>query len=171
MAGQGTCGLEITQQIKAADSSLDALLVCCGGGGLTAGICVAMQELSPNTHIFAVEPHQFDDHARSLASGQRQINKHPSGSICDALLAPTPGVLTFAVNEHLLHDVLTVTDEEVRQALKVAFATLKLVLEPGGAAALAAFLSNKLPSNYKNVGIVLTGGNVDPQAFQQFILD
>ena len=127
MAGQGTCGLEVAQQAKANNTPLDALLVCCGGGGLSAGICVAMQELSPNTHIYAVEPHEFDDHARSLASGKRESNQNMSGSICDALLAPTPGEITFAVNQQLLHDVLTVTDREVRQALRVAFETLKLV--------------------------------------------
>ena len=169
IAGQGTCGLEFAQQCSALGVSLDHLLVCCGGGGLIAGSSVAFKALSPHTEIYSIEPAGFDDHARSLKSGKRERNDPGARSICDALLAPQPGSLTFPINRELLTGGLSVTDDEVRAAMRYAFSTLKIVTEPGGAVALAALLSRKLPVGGKTVGIVISGGNVDPTLFADAI--
>ena len=169
IAGQGTCGLEFAQQCSALDVSLDQLLVCCGGGGLIAGMSVAFKAVSPHTEIYSVEPAGFDDHVRSLKSGQRESNDPGARSICDALLAPEPGALTFPINRALLTGGLSVTDDEVRAAMQYAFSTLKIVAEPGGAVALAAVLSRKLPVGGKTVGVVISGGNVDPALFADVI--
>ncbi|MEM9386623.1 MAG: threonine/serine dehydratase [Pseudomonadota bacterium] len=165
IAGQGTVGLELFQDLTSQGEQVDALLVCCGGGGLIAGCALAAQALSPHTHLFAVEPAHYDDHARSLQSGQREEANTRQASICDALLAPRPGALTFAVNQPRLRGGLVVTEDEVRNAMRYAFTRLKLVVEPGGAVALAALLSDKLDAAYERVAIVLSGGNVDPRLF------
>ena len=169
IAGQGTCGLEVAAQTQALGVSLDVLLVCCGGGGLIAGTALAMRELSPQTKIYSVEPAEFDDHARSLQSGKRERNPPQARSICDALLAPEPGALTFPINKQLLSGGLSVTDGEVKAAMRYAFSTLKLVVEPGGAVALAALLADKLDVRGQTVGIVLSGGNVDPALFRDIL--
>ena len=169
IAGQGTCGLEFARQCSALDVCLDQLLVCCGGGGLIAGSSVAFNELSPHTEIYSVEPAGFDDHVRSLESGKREKNDPDARSICDALLAPDPGALTFPINRAFLTGGLCVTDDEVRAAMRYAFSTLKLVAEPGGAVALAAVLSRKLPVTGKTIGVVISGGNVDPTLFADII--
>ena len=169
IAGQGTAGLELAEQTAAAGATLDILLVCCGGGGLIAGVASAFAALSPRTRIYSVEPEGFDDTARSLKSGVRERNAPGARSICDALLSPTPGELTFAVNRALLAGGLVVSDEEVRAAMRHAFRRLKLAVEPGGAAALAALLSKKLDVRGKSVGVVLTGGNVDPATFADIV--
>ena len=161
IAGQGTVGLELLQDAE----PLDAMLVCCSGGGLVAGCALAVEGLQANTAVFAVEPLEFNDHQRSLHNGARERIEPGSTSICDALLAPTPGELTFAINQRLLAGGLAVSDEEVLLAMAFAFEHLKLVLEPGGAVALAALLSGKVPDHYRSVGIVLSGGNVDPAVF------
>lgn len=171
IAGQGTCGLEIAEQARDAGLTLDTLLVCCGGGGLVAGISAAMRIESPATRTFSVEPADFDDHARSLVSGQRESNAADARSICDALLAPEPGAMTFAINRQTLAGGLAVTDAEVRAAMRFAFAELKLVVEPGGAVALAALLAGKLDVGGQTVGIVISGGNVDPGLFAAIIAD
>ena len=165
IAGQGTVGFEVFNDIAQANEKLDALLVCCSGGGLVAGCALAAEGLSPDTAVFTVEPEGFDDNARSLLSGERERNPSSSGSICDALLAPIPGELTFNINKRLLAGGLVVTEAEVEHAMRVAFAELKLVLEPGGAVALAAVLAGKLPPQYQRVGVVLSGGNVDPELY------
>jgi len=165
IAGQGTVGLEIIAQAAALETSLDALLVSCGGGGLIAGCALAFAEGSPATQLFAVEPEQFDDTRRSLAAGRRLSNDPAARSICDALLVETPGRLTFAINRRYLAGGLTVSDEEVRAAMAYAFHTLKLVVEPGGVVTLAAILADKLPVAGRTMGIVLSGGNVDPSLF------
>jgi len=165
IAGQGTCGLEIARQSLAAGRVPDTVLICCGGGGLAAGSALALKHLLPNTEIVAVEPEGFDDHARSLAEGRRVTNPLGGSSICDALLAPTPGALTFAVNRSRLAGGVAVSDDEVRAAVVYAFATLKLVVEPGGAVCLAALLAGKVPMAGRRVAIVLSGGNVDPDTF------
>lgn len=169
MAGQGTCGLEIFQQSKSCDVTLDALLTCCGGGGLTAGVASTFAALSPATHIYAVEPYDFNDHQRSLEAGQRVEINPENRSICDALLAPTPGQLTFPINQSLLTEVLSVTDEQVIEAIHFAFTELKLVVEPGGAVALAAVLAGKLNPTYQQIGLILSGGNVDPNQMADYL--
>lgn len=161
IAGQGTVGLELLQDAEPPD----AMLVCCSGGGLVAGCALAVEGLQANTAVFSVEPSEFNDHQRSLRNGMRESIEPGSTSICDALLAPTPGELTFAINQRLLAGGLAVSDEEVLLAMAFAFEHLKLVLEPGGAVALAALLSGKVPDHYRSVGIVLSGGNVDPSVF------
>ncbi len=166
VAGQGTCGLELLRQARALEATPDALLVCCGGGGLTAGISLAARSLSPQTEIYAVEPEGFDDTARSLASGSRERNRPEARSICDALLSPSPGELTFQINRRLLSGALAVSDAEAEQAMAFAFARLKLVVEPGGAVALAAVLSGKVKTRDRTTAIVLSGGNVDPATLQ-----
>ena len=144
-------------------------MVCCGGGGLTAGCALAGEALSSETDFFAIEPEGYDDHLRSLESGVRQKADTSQRSICDALLSPEPGELTFQINQRLLKGVLVVTEDEVRDAMRYAFRVLKLVVEPGGAVALAALLSGKLPETYQRVGIMMSGGNVDPGLFAEII--
>lgn len=169
IAGQGTVGLELLQDVAANGESLDALLICCGGGGLSAGCALVASEISRTTDVFTVEPKGFDDYAKSLASGERQRIEMPVVSICDALLTPEPGKLTFAINQHRIKQGLVVSDAEVVAAVRFAFRVLKLVVEPGGAVALAALLSGKLPRHYERVGIILSGGNVDPATFSQLL--
>jgi threonine dehydratase len=169
IAGQGSCGLEIARQAAAQGWRVDALLTCCGGGGLTAGSALAMRALSPATEIYTVEPEGFDDHARSIAEGHR-VSNYPGGrSFCDALLAPTPGELTFEINRKLLAGGIAVSDAEVRQAMAFAFRVLKLIVEPGGAVCLAAVLAGKLDLHGRTVAITMSGGNVDPETFCEAI--
>lgn len=167
IAGQGTLGLEMHAQLEEADVALDSLLVCCGGGGLIAGVSLAFQHLSPATRLYAVEPEAFDDHARSLRAGTRVSNPPGGSGLCDALLAPTPGELTWEINRHTLAGGLTVSDAEVYSAMRFGFRDLKLVAEPGGAAALAALLSRKLDFSGQRVGVVITGGNVDSHVYRE----
>lgn len=165
IAGQGTVGLEVVAQAAEQGAQLDALLLPCGGGGLTAGCGIALAATSPLTEVIPVEPQGFDDTARSLAEGRRLRNALMTGSICDALLTPEPGQITFAVNKHLVKRGLVVSDDEVRAAMAFAFSTLKLVVEPGGAVALAAVLAGKFDITGRTAAIVLSGGNVDPALF------
>ncbi|MDO7834292.1 threonine/serine dehydratase [Sphingobium sp. HBC34] len=165
IAGQGTTGLEIMEQAAAADAQIGQVLVCCGGGGLVAGIATAIRDIAPSVAIYAVEPAEFDDTARSLASGRRETVRAGALSICDALMAPSPGALTFPINQALLAGGLSVTDDEVGAAMRFAFETLKLVVEPGGAVALAALLHDKAPHSDTPVAIVLSGANVDAAAY------
>jgi len=162
IAGQGTLALELFADAAAAGLSLDALIVCCGGGGLIAGCALAASGISPATKIYAAEPAGWDDTARSLASGRRETNDMRGSPFCDALLTPTPGELTFSINRRLVTAGFAVTDDEVRAAIRFAFQHLKLVAEPGGAVALAALLASKYDAAKKTVGIVLSGGNVNP---------
>jgi len=165
IAGQGTVGLELAAQATEAAATLDAVLCCCGGGGLIAGIALALERLSPATHVYAVEPAGFDDTARSLEAGKRVANAPGARSICDALLGPTPGEITFPINRRLLDGGLVVDDAAAERAMAFAFTTLKLVVEPGGAVALAAALSSGFDCRGKTVAVVLTGGNVDRETF------
>ncbi len=171
IAGQGTCGLELAESAAERGAHLDAVLICCGGGGLTAGCALAIHELSPKTALHTVEPFGFDDTARSLAAGELVANEPGAETICDALLSPVPGQLTFAVNRPLLSRGLVVTDQEVMAAMSYAFRVLKLVLEPGGAVTLAALLGGKLDCRGKTIAIVLSGGNVDPTVFAKAIAE
>jgi threonine dehydratase len=165
IAGQGTCGLEIARQADALGAVPEQALVCCGGGGLIAGTALALEALAENCSVYCVEPEGFDDTRRSLNAGERVAVDVPARSICDALLAPMPGEITFALNRRLLSGGLTVSDAEVRQAMTFAFRHLKLVVEPGGAVALAALLSGKIEARERTTALVLSGGNVDPALF------
>ncbi len=165
IAGQGTAGLEIAQQLKTCEAQADVLLCPTSGGGLTAGIALAMKTLSPTTELYGVEPAGFDDYARSLAVGHRVKNTAQSGSLCDALLTPEPGEMTFAINQPRLAGVLAVTDEEALAAVAFAFMHLKLAVEPGGAVALAALLSGKIKLEGRTAVLVASGGNIDPEVF------
>jgi threonine dehydratase len=169
IAGQGTCGLEIVTDARARDVVLDHMLVNCSGGGLLAGVALAFSELSPTTQLHAVEPEGFDDYGRSLRSGKREKNAAASGSICDALLSISPGEMTFAMNRSRVADGFVVSETEVKQAMRFAFENLKLVIEPGGAAGLAAILSGKIDAKGKTIGIIASGGNVDPAQFAQIL--
>lgn len=165
IAGQGTVGLEMAEQAWHRGIRFDAALVCCGGGGLIAGCATALCDRVPGIEVWSVEPDGYDDTARSLQAGQRVGNEAPAGTMCDALLAPMPGEITFTINRRLLAGGLSLSDEEVAQAMRLAFRHLKVVVEPGGAVALAAALSGKFDCRGKTVGIVLSGGNVDPTLF------
>ncbi|MGH6942647.1 MAG: pyridoxal-phosphate dependent enzyme, partial [Geminicoccaceae bacterium] len=162
---QGTVGLEIAEQAREAGARLDAALVPCGGGGLTAGSALALAELCPGIELRSVEPEGFDDTARSLVAGVRQENSSEASSFCDALLAPMPGELTFALNRRLLAGGIAVGDAEVERAMALAFRDLKVVVEPGGAVALAAVLARRFDARGRTVAVVLSGGNVDPGLF------
>jgi threonine dehydratase len=165
VAGQGTIGLEIARQSKARDATPAVVLAPCGGGGMIAGCATALAALIPGVEIYAVEPADFDDTARSLAAHRRFSNPPGRKTICDALMGPTPGELTFAINDRLLAGGLAVTDREVQAAMAFAFRVLKLVVEPGGAVALAAVLSRKIDLRGRTTAIVCSGGNVDPATF------
>jgi threonine dehydratase len=165
LTGQGTAGIEIVEQARAAGATLDAVAAPCSGGGLSTGIALAVKGLSPSTSVHAGEPAGFDDLARSLVAGTKQTNAKLSGSICDALLAPTPGDVTFPLAQKLLAPGLVVTDDEVLDAMETAFREYKIVVEPGGAVALAAALTGKLPVKGRSVAVVCSGGNVDHATF------
>jgi threonine dehydratase len=169
IAGQGTVGLELMQQAKVLGVTPEAVLVCCSGGGLVSGIALAVKAANPETEVRTVEPAGFDDMARSLASGKRERNAAMTGSICDALLQPTPGEITFAIARANLAPGLVVTDDEARAAVRFAFNELKLVVEPGGAVALAAILSGRLPVKGRIVAAVLSGGNIDPAMMAEIL--
>lgn len=169
IAGQGTVGLEIAEQLAELGCVPDAVLVPCSGGGLVAGIATAIRHHFPDTQIYAVEPEGFDDTARSLASGVRETANSKAKSICDALLVPTPGQLTFTINQQLLRGGYKVTDAMVQKAMAFAFLQEKLVVEPGGAVALAAILNRVDDFSGKTVVAVLSGGNVDPATFSTAI--
>lgn len=169
IAGQGTTGLELAKEAERRKAVLDDVLVCCSGGGLTAGIALALEALSPATRVYSVEPEEFDDTARSLKAGVRQSNARMSGSICDALLTPMPGELTFAINRPRLAGGLVVSEDEVRHAMRYAFEVLKLVIEPGGAVALAAVLAGKIATQGRVIGVIASGGNVDAGLFARIV--
>ncbi|MCP4299101.1 MAG: threonine/serine dehydratase [Gammaproteobacteria bacterium] len=167
IAGQGTVGLEIAEQSIEMNLPVEQVLVCCGGGGLTAGSAIALQARLPDVSVHTVEPEDFDDTARSLELGERVCVDDSARSICDALQAHTPGKLTFEINRRLLGVGLTVSDDEVREAMRFAFRHLKLVVEPGGAVALAAVLAGKIDTQGKTTAVVLSGGNVDNELFAE----
>lgn len=162
IAGQGTVGLEIVRQAEAIGARLDAVLVPCSGGGLATGIALAVKESLPACEIVTVEPEGFDDFARSLAAGRRLSNPAATGSIADALMAAEPGRITFDIATRLVAKGVAVGDREIVEAVRFAFAELKLVVEPGGAAALAAILGGRLALAGRTVAVVISGGNIDP---------
>ncbi len=162
IAGQGVTGLEIARQLEHHGARADDLVCCVGGGGLMAGIALAMEALSPQTRLWAAEPAGFDDTRRALAAGARRRNAAMTGSLCDAIVTPEPGVLTFAINQPRLAGGFVVTDREALAAMGFALRRLKLALEPGGAVALAAALLGRIDARGKTLVVVASGGNADP---------
>jgi threonine dehydratase len=170
IAGQGTVGLELVRQAHGLGASLDLVIGPVSGGGLMAGISLALKALSPATAIWAVEPAGFDDLAQSLARGTRVRLEPGPRSLCDALESPCPGEITFPILKAALAGAAAVSDAEVAEAMRYAFETLKLVVEPGGSVGLAALLAGGIPSVAgRTVGLVLSGGNVDPELFARVI--
>ena len=169
IAGQGTAGREIMEDLAALDLKPDVVFVGASGGGLAAGIALAVKDASPATPIYAIEPEGFDDTLRSFKSGKHESNARLSGTICDALMSGTPGALTFPITQKLIGQGFTVSDDEVGRAVRYAFEELKLVVEPGGAVSLAALLAGKLDVSGKVVAAVLSGANVDAALFAKLI--
>lgn len=165
IAGQGTVGLELVAQARHAAAKLDAVIVPTGGGGLISGTALAVRALAPKAEIYSAEPETFDDTARSLAAGKRLKNDPGARTICDALMLPSPGEMTFAINRRLLKGGLAVSDDDALRAMKAAFRFLKVVVEPGGAVALAAALTGAYDCRDKTVAVVCSGGNVDADMF------
>ena len=167
IAGQGTVGHEIVRQCGAIGCRPDAVVVPAGGGGLMAGTSLAIADAWPETHLHTAEPQGYDDHAMSFERGERVGLPGPGpASLCDALFAPKPGALTFPINVERVRGGVVVDDEEVGAAMRAAFLHLKLVVEPGGAAALAAVLAGRIATAGRTVVAVLSGGNVDPGVFR-----
>jgi threonine dehydratase len=167
IAGQGTTGLEIAADAAEAGIGAAEVLVCCGGGGLASGIALALSAEAPDFRVRTAEPEGFDDMARSLASGGRETNAAPTGSICDAILTPRPGEMTFPILQDLAGAGLAVSDEEALRAMALAFAHLHIVLEPGGAVALAAALFRGEALGPGDVIAVASGGNVEARLFAE----
>jgi threonine dehydratase len=164
IAGQGTIGLELADQAAASGITTAPVITCCGGGGLSSGIALALDARAPGLMVRTAEPADFDDVARSLVSGHKERNAQATGSICDAILTPSPGTLTFPILQRLAGPGLTATDDEALRAMALAFTHLRIVLEPGGAIALAAALHREdLPDT---VICTASGGNVDPDIFR-----
>jgi len=169
IAGQGTIGREILQDLAALDLKPDVVVVGASGGGLAAGISLAVKSEVPDADFYTAEPDGFDDTLRSFASGHRERNARMSGTICDALMTNTPGELTFSITSKLIGKGVTATDREVEAAVAFAWRELKLVVEPGGAIGLAALLVGRPDVKGKVVVAILSGGNVDPELFSRII--
>ncbi|HBM58774.1 MAG TPA: threonine ammonia-lyase [Citreicella sp.] len=165
IAGQGTCGLEIAEQAAEAGVTEADVLVCCGGGGLTSGIALALEARAPGLRVRPAEPEGFDDVKRSLEAGRIERNAALSGNICDAIITPQPGNLTFPILHRLCGPGLAVSEEEALRAMRLAFRHLKIVAEPGGAVALAAALFRPAEISGDAVICTVSGGNVDPAIF------
>lgn len=165
IAGQGTCGLEIAQDANALGITDADVIVCCGGGGLTSGIALALEADAPGLRVRPAEPAGFDDVTRSLRTGRIERNNALSGSICDAIITPQPGNMTFPILQRLVGSGIVITDAEALRAMAQAFLRLKLVAEPGGAAALAAALYHGDEITGDDVIVTISGGNVDPPMF------
>lgn len=162
IAGGGTLAVEALEQARAIGVEPDAILVPCSGGGLLAGCAIAWRHLAPHAEVWGVEPNDFDDTFRSLVTGNRETNAADSRSICDALVGIRPGELTFGINLQLVAGIVTVSDNEVLRAMQTAVNELRLVVEPGGAVALAAALNGRASLEGRTVVAVLSGANVDP---------
>lgn len=166
IAGQGTCGLEIAEQAEEHGIMEAEVLVCCGGGGFASGIALALEAEAPHLRIRPVEPEGFDDVARSLRSGTIERNAQTSGSLCDAIITPQPGDLTFPILQRLAGPGLVVSEDEALHAVALAFSRLKVVAEPGGAVALAAALFHADEIAGDDVIVTVSGGNVDADVFR-----
>ncbi len=171
IAGQGTCGLEIAEQAAELGITDADVLVCCGGGGLTSGIALALEHHAPAMTVRPVEPEGFDDVARSLVAGAIQTNNGPQVGLCDAIITPAPGNITFPIMHRLCGPALVVSDDETRASMRHAFTRLKLVAEPGGAVALAAALFHADQIKTNTVIVTISGGNVDPSLFAQILTE
>jgi threonine dehydratase len=169
IAGQGTAGREIVEDLAALGLQPDVVVVGASGGGLIAGIAIAVKDRVPAAKFYSAEPEGFDDTLRSFRSGQRERNARMSGTICDALMTETPGRVTWEINRVLVGEGVTASDPEVGRAVAFAFRELKLVVEPGGAIGLAALLAGKLDVKDKVVVTVLSGGNIDAELFHKLI--
>jgi threonine dehydratase len=169
IAGQGTIGFEIADDLAALSLDPDIVTMPASGGGLAAGISLSIKALYPKVRIVTAEPELFDDHVRSFKSGKREKNERITGSICDALLMADPGRLTFEITRRLSGEGVAASDEEVLAAMAFAFREFKLVVEPGGAVGLAAVLTGKLDVRGKVAVVVLSGGNADPDIFAKAI--
>jgi threonine dehydratase len=167
IAGQGTAGLEIVAQANEMGLDVDDVVVPASGGGLIAGVALAVHGAFPQARIYAAEPEGYDDHGRSLAQKMRVTNASKANALCDALLAPMPGELTWQINSTRLSGGYAVSDDDVCRAMAFAFRHLKLVVEPGGAVALAAVLSGRHITKNRTTVVVLSGGNVDAGTFQR----
>jgi threonine dehydratase len=165
LAGAGTMALELIEQVARCGTTLDAVLVPCGGGGLTAATALVFEVLSPTTKVYGVEPELFDDTRRSLKAGVRVANPKGRKTICDAIMTDTPGELTFAINQDRLAGVLTVSDHDVCAAMRFAFDHYKAVIEPGACVGLAAVLARKIDIREQTIAIIATGGNVDAASY------
>ena len=161
LAGQGTCGLELAEEVP----ELDAVLTPCSGGGLFAGVAVGAKALNPNIRCFPVEPDSADDTRQSFIKGER-VSIPPPPTIADGLRVQIPGKITFPILQEVAEDVLTVSDDEIRSTIEFMLFRMKLLVEPSGAAAAAAVLFKKLPEDVKRVGVVLSGGNIDPDVLE-----
>jgi threonine dehydratase len=164
LAGQGTCGLEFLEEVP----DLDCLLAPCSGGGLFAGVSTAAKALNPGIRCFPVEPDTADDTRQSFLKGER-VSIPPPPTIADGLRVQSPGTLTFPVLQKTAEDVLTVSDEEIIETIKFLLFRMKLLVEPSGAAAAAAVLTGKVPSDARRVGVVLSGGNIDSQLLSHLL--
>jgi threonine dehydratase len=169
VAGQGTAGLEMLAQARERVAAFDLVLAPVSGGGLLAGVSVVVKTLSPATEIWGVEPFAFDDLRQSLEIGERVAIKPTGRSLCDALESPAPGEITFPILKKNLAGAVGITDAEVTDAMRYAFSTLKLVVEPGGSVGLAALLTGKIPAAGKTIGLILSGANVDPELYARVL--
>ncbi|WP_454626337.1 threonine/serine dehydratase [Bradyrhizobium cenepequi] len=169
IAGQGTVGREIAEDMTALGLTPDIVVAPASGGGLIAGVATAVKAQFPQAKVIVAEPKGYDDHALSLQAGHREPHPAAARTICDALMAAMPGELTFAINGKLLAGGVSVSDEEVAAAVAFAYRELKLVVEPGGAVGLAALLAGRIDAKGKNVVIVLSGGNVDADLFAKLV--
>ncbi|MDQ3917221.1 MAG: pyridoxal-phosphate dependent enzyme [Acidobacteriota bacterium] len=164
IAGQGTCALELLEDVP----DLDALLTPCGGGGLFAGASTAARGLHHNVRCFPVESELSDDTRQSFLKGER-VTIPPPATVADGMRTQTPGALTFPVLRENAEDVLTVSEDEIIETLRLILFRMKMLVEPTGAVAAAAVLFKKLPADIERVGVVLSGGNVDHDALARFI--
>jgi len=169
IAGQGTAGREIVEDLAALGLAPEVVIINASGGGLAAGIALAVKARLPDARLLTAEPAGFDDHLRSFKTGKREHNDKISGSICDALMSHMPGRITFEINRALVGKGLVASDEEVAKAVAFAFRELKLVVEPGGAVGLAALITGKIDVRDKVAVAVLSGGNVDPELFHRLV--
>jgi threonine dehydratase len=167
VAGQGTIGLEIAADLKEKGLVPDLVFVPCGGGGLVTGTALALSTTAPGAKIVAVEPQNYDGMGRSLRGGARTPAPANTSSIADSLMAPQPGIIPFALARRYLFEGIALTDAEMERAVSYAFRTLKLVVEPGGSAALAAILAEKVEIRGKTIVAILSGGNCDLEVFQR----